>query len=62
MARTPAWSHVPLVASDLGVDAKDFGDLLEGYVLELLTRGIRHTDDLLFHGLSIANQGRGMLP
>lgn len=56
-----AWAHVPIAAADLGVDAGDLGVLLNGYVMELLTRGIRHSDDLLFHGLSIANQGRGLL-
>jgi hypothetical protein len=56
-----AWNHVSLVASDLGVDADDLGALLQGYVHELLTRGIRHHDDLLFAALSIANRGRGLV-
>lgn len=55
-----AWNHVALVASDLGVDADDLGALLSGYVSELLTRGIRHHDDLLFAALGIANRGRGL--
>jgi hypothetical protein len=55
-----AWNHVALVADDLGVDATDLGGLLSGYVHELLTRGVRHHDDLLYAALSIANQGRGL--
>jgi hypothetical protein len=56
-----AWNHVALVASDLGVDADDLGHVLQTYVHELLTRGIRHHDDLLFAALSIPNQGRGLV-
>ena len=56
-----AWNHVALVASDLGVDADDLGVLLGGYVHELLTRGIRHHDDLLFAALNVANRGRGLV-
>lgn len=56
-----AWNHVALVASDLGVNADDLGALLQGYVHELLTRGIRHHDDLLFAALNMANRGRGMV-
>jgi hypothetical protein len=56
-----AWNHVALVASDLGVNADDLGALLGGYVHELLTRGIRHHDDLLYAALTVANRGRGMV-
>ena len=56
-----AWAHVGLVASDLGVDPGDLSALLQGYVHELLTRGIRHHDDLLFAALSIANRGQGLV-
>ncbi len=56
-----AWTHIGLVASDLGVNADDLRDLLQGYVHELLTRGIRHHDDLLYAALNIANRGRGMV-
>lgn len=56
-----AWNHVALVAADLGVDPADLGALLGGYVHELLTRGIRHHDDLLYAALSVANRGRGMV-
>jgi hypothetical protein len=56
-----AWNHVALVASDLGVNADDLGALLSGYVMELLTRGIRHHDDLLYAALTVANRGRGMV-
>lgn len=56
-----AWNHVALVASDLGVNADDLQTLLGGYVNELLTRGIRHHDDLLYAALTIANQGRGLV-
>lgn len=56
-----AWNHVALVASDLGVNADDLGALLQGYVHELLTRGVRHHDDLLYAALTVANRGRGMV-
>jgi hypothetical protein len=56
-----AWRHVPTLAADLGVNADDLRALLEGYVLELLTRGIRHHDDLLFAALQVANRGAGMV-
>lgn len=56
-----AWRHVPVLAADLGVNAQDLRGLLEGYVLELLTRGIRHHDDLLYAALSVANRGAGMV-
>lgn len=56
-----AWNHVAVVAADLGVDPADLGALLSGYVHELLTRGIRHHDDLLYAALGVANRGRGMV-
>jgi hypothetical protein len=56
-----AFSHVAIAAADLGVPPQQLETLLSGYVHELLTRGIRHSDDLLFHGLSIANRGAGMV-
>lgn len=56
-----AWRHVPTLAADLGVNAHDLRGLLEGYVLELLTRGIRHHDDLLYAALQVANRGAGMV-
>jgi len=56
-----AWNHIPSVAADLGVNPDDLGALLQGYVTELLTRGIRHHDDLLFAALGIANRGRGLV-
>lgn len=56
-----AWNHVALVADDLGVDPDDLHQLLGGYVHELLTRGIRHHDDLLYAALNVANRGRGMV-
>jgi hypothetical protein len=55
-----AWTHVPVLAADLGVDATDVRALLEGYVVELLTRGVRHHDDLLYAALGMAHQGRGL--
>jgi hypothetical protein len=55
-----AWTHVPVLAADLGVDAGDVRALLEGYVVELLTRGVRHHDDLLYAALGMAHQGRGL--
>jgi hypothetical protein len=56
-----AWRHVPTLAADLSVDPADLRALLEGYVLELLTRGIRHHDDLLYAALQVANRGNGMV-
>lgn len=56
-----AWNHVTITAADLGVNAGDLRVLLEGYVLELLTRGMPHHDDLLFAALGIANRGRGLV-
>lgn len=56
-----AWNHVGVAAADLGVDPTELRALLEGYVLELLTRGVRHHDDLLFAALTIAHRGRGLL-
>lgn len=56
-----AWNHVALVASDLGVNEADLGALLQGYVHELLTRGIRHHDDLLFAAIGMANRGQGLV-
>jgi hypothetical protein len=55
-----AWTHVPVLAADLGVDPGDVRALLEGYVVELLTRGVRHHDDLLYAALGMAHQGRGL--
>lgn len=49
-----AWTHVPAAALDLGVDADQLTALLQGYVFELLTRGIRHHDDLLYAALTVA--------
>lgn len=56
-----AWTHLPMAAADLGVDAGELRRLLDGYVTELLTRGMAHHDDLLFAALSIANRGRGLV-
>lgn len=56
-----AWTHIPSVADDLGVNPDDLHRLLAGYVHELLTRGIRHHDDLLYAALNVANQGRGLV-
>jgi hypothetical protein len=56
-----AWIHVPTMAADLGVNADDVRALLEGYVVELLTRGVRHHDDLLYAALSMAHRGQGMM-
>lgn len=57
-----AWTHLPLAAAELGVDAVDLERLLAGYVRELLTRGMAHHDDLLYATLSLANRGRGLVP
>lgn len=51
-----AWNHVGAAAADLGVDAESLERLLSGYVHELLTRGIRHHDDLLYAALTAARR------
>ena len=56
-----AWNHVAVTAADLGVDAPELERLLSGYVFELLTRGIRHHDDMLYATLGLANRGAGVL-
>ncbi|AAT36752.1 portal protein [Actinoplanes phage phiAsp2] len=56
-----AWNHVAVAAADLGVDAGELERVLSTYVLELLTRGLRHHDDMLYATLSMPNQGRGLL-
>lgn len=56
-----AWNHLGVLAADLSVDQEDLHRLLSGYVSELLTRGVRHHDDLLYAALSIAHQGRGLV-
>jgi hypothetical protein len=60
-----AWNHIDVTASDLGMsdpgDVEDYRRLLSGYVSELLTRGIRHHDDLLFAALSVARRGAGLV-
>lgn len=53
-----AWNHIDTLAADLGVDAHDLRALLEGYVVELLTRGVRHHDDLLYAALDMAHRRR----
>jgi hypothetical protein len=55
-----AWNHLGVLAADLGVNEHELRALLSGYVTELLCRGVRHHDDLLYAALSIAHQGRGM--
>jgi hypothetical protein len=56
-----AWSHVSVVASDLGVDPAELERLLAGYCREMLTRGMAHHDDLLYAALGMANQGAGLI-
>lgn len=56
-----AWNHVGVLAADLGVDESEVRALLEGYVVELLTRGVRHHDDLLYAALGLAHRGRGLV-
>lgn len=51
-----AWNHVGAAAVDLGVDEGQLHRLLSGYVHELLTRGIRHHDDLLYAALTAARR------
>lgn len=49
-----AWVHIPEIAHDLGVRPDDLENVLHGYCVELLTRGMAHHDDLLSHALKIA--------
>lgn len=54
-----AWEHVPIVASELGMDADRLSAILNGYCLELLTRGLPHDDNLLRAALLTATAGVG---
>jgi hypothetical protein len=56
-----AWTHVGVAAADLGVDPAELERVLSTYVSELLTRGLRHHDDMLYATLAMPNQGRGLL-
>ena len=56
-----SWAHIESTAADFGVSPEHLESLLSGYVTELLTRGMRHHDDLLYAALAIANRGQGML-
>lgn len=56
-----SWTHIATTAADFGVPAERLQELLSGYVEQLLTRGMRHHDDLLFAALEIANRGRGLV-
>lgn len=56
-----SWSHIGTTAADFAIDPAYLETMLSGYVNELLTRGMRHHDDLLFAALSIANRGKGMI-
>jgi hypothetical protein len=56
-----AFTHVPVVAADLGVDPAELERLLAGYCRELLTRGMAHHDDMLYAALGMANRGAGLL-
>lgn len=58
---TEAWKYVPITAADLGVDADRLAYVLQTYVTELLTRGLRHHDDMLFAALGMADQGKGLV-
>lgn len=53
-----AWNHVDVTAADLGVPAGDLRALLQGYVTELLTRGMAHHDDLLFGAITMARRNQ----
>jgi hypothetical protein len=57
-----AWTHLPLAAADLNVDAEALHYVLESYVTELLTRGLRHHDDMLYATLAMPNRGAGLVP
>lgn len=52
-----AWSSVPDVATSMGVPAGDLQTFLHGYCVELLTRGLGHSDDLLQYGLAALLHG-----
>lgn len=53
-----AWDELPVVAEDLLVDAAELRDLLHGYAMELLTRGIAHDPALLREVLHRAHAPR----
>lgn len=52
-----AWGHVDSVAPGMGVSADQLQLFLHGYCVELLTRGLAHSDDLLSYGLDALRHG-----
>lgn len=53
-----AWTHLPSAAESMGLPAPDLERFLHGYCVELLTRGIPHSDDLLGYSLAALEHGR----
>ena len=53
-----AWTHLPEAATSMGVAAADLERFLSDYCVELLTRGLPHSDDLLSYGLAALMHGR----
>lgn len=52
-----AWSELPAVAAYMGVPEADLRTFLHGYCVELLTRGLAHSDDLLRYGFAALMHG-----
>lgn len=52
-----AWVGLPDVAGSMGVPEGDLQTFLHGYCVELLTRGLGHSDDLLQYGFAALMHG-----
>lgn len=52
-----AWEHLPVIASDLNMDAEMLRCQLNDYVTTLITRGMAHSDDMLDHVIRSVRHG-----
>jgi hypothetical protein len=52
-----AWINLPEVAVSMGLPEGDLRTFLHGYCVELLTRGLAHSDDLLRYGFAALMHG-----
>jgi hypothetical protein len=53
-----AWSTLPDAAEAMGLPEVELQTFLHGYAVELLTRGLAHSDDLLRYGFAALMHGR----
>lgn len=52
-----AWSHLPAAAESMGIPDEELRAFLQGYCVELLTRGLAHSDDLLMYSMAALEYG-----